>query len=247
MPSLSRADLEGVLAFLGDAAEVDGPVPFPDPLLHRLADLFPGSAIVWSDVASGPCRAVEFGLSREPWWNHDALMRVKHLEPVRLKLGHEPAGLVMYSEMLTLAERRGRYWDEVIRPAGVRDKLQVRLDAPRGSFREINVDRFDREFSGRDREVLTVLRPHLNRLWENAHLRRAALATARHPNGLTRRQLEILRWVALGKSNIEIAGLLYLSPGTVRKHIDNIFADLGVHSRTAAATLVFGDGYGAPA
>ena len=59
---------------------------------------------------------------------------------------------------------------------------------------------------------------------------------------LTPRQLEILRWVAQGKTNREIAALLYLSPGTVRKHLDNVYAALGVTNRTAAAMRVFADG-----
>src|SRR5262245_48070947 len=170
-------------------------------------------------------------------------MQVRRLDPVLRKLGPGVRGPVAYSDVLTAAERRrDTFWNEVTRAAGIRDGLRVVLDSPPGSRREINVDLFDREFSERDRDVLTVLRPHLDRLWRNAHLRRAALAMARHTNGLTPRQLEILRWVALGKSNAEIARLLYLSPGTVRKHMDNIFAELGVRSRTAAATTVFGNG-----
>jgi len=55
---------------------------------------------------------------------------------------------------------------------------------------------------------------------------------------LTPRQREILRWVALGKTNREIARLLFISPGTVRKHMDNVFAALGVRTRTAAVVAM---------
>jgi DNA-binding CsgD family transcriptional regulator len=56
---------------------------------------------------------------------------------------------------------------------------------------------------------------------------------------LTAREREILRWVARGKKNREIAALLYLSPGTVRKHLDNCYAKLGVHSRAGAVARAF--------
>jgi DNA-binding CsgD family transcriptional regulator len=53
--------------------------------------------------------------------------------------------------------------------------------------------------------------------------------------GLTRRQAEILLWVARGKTNPEIATILGLSPHTVHKHTEHVFARLGVETRTAAA------------
>jgi DNA-binding CsgD family transcriptional regulator len=54
---------------------------------------------------------------------------------------------------------------------------------------------------------------------------------------LTAREREILDLVAEGRSNVEIAERLWVSPLTVRKHLENIFAKLGVHTRTAAAAL----------
>jgi DNA-binding CsgD family transcriptional regulator len=53
---------------------------------------------------------------------------------------------------------------------------------------------------------------------------------------LTAREREILDLVADGGTNAEIAERLWVSPGTVRKHLDNIYAKLGVHTRTAAVT-----------
>ena len=54
------------------------------------------------------------------------------------------------------------------------------------------------------------------------------------PDPLTARELEILRLVAAGKSNREIAAELYLALGTVKKHISNIFGKLQVTNRTGA-------------
>lgn len=55
---------------------------------------------------------------------------------------------------------------------------------------------------------------------------------------LTAREREILDLVAEGRTNAEIAERLWVSLGTVRKHLDNVYAKLGVHTRTAAAAFV---------
>jgi DNA-binding CsgD family transcriptional regulator len=59
------------------------------------------------------------------------------------------------------------------------------------------------------------------------------------PDGLTAREAEVLRLVASGKSNSQIAAELVLSEKTVARHLSNIFAKLDVGSRTAAAAYAF--------
>ena len=53
--------------------------------------------------------------------------------------------------------------------------------------------------------------------------------------GLTERELEVLRLVAAGRSNREIAGELFISPKTASVHVSNILGKLGVASRGEAA------------
>jgi DNA-binding NarL/FixJ family response regulator len=57
--------------------------------------------------------------------------------------------------------------------------------------------------------------------------------------GLTARELQVLRMVAAGKSNHAIAVDLVLSDHTVRRHLQNIFRKLGVSSRAAATAFAF--------
>lgn len=64
-----------------------------------------------------------------------------------------------------------------------------------------------------------------------------AAATAHH--GLTARELEVLRLVAAGRTNREIAATLVISERTVARHLQNIFAKLRVSSRTAAGAFAF--------
>jgi DNA-binding CsgD family transcriptional regulator len=58
--------------------------------------------------------------------------------------------------------------------------------------------------------------------------------------GLTPRESEILDLVAEGKTNPEIAEILGIAPTTVRRHLENVYAKLGVHTRTAAVTRFLG-------
>jgi len=68
-----------------------------------------------------------------------------------------------------------------------------------------------------------------------------ALAGVTHEptHGLTARELEVLRLVAAGRSNREIAAGLVISEHTVARHLQNIFAKLDVSSRTAASAFAY--------
>ena len=54
---------------------------------------------------------------------------------------------------------------------------------------------------------------------------------------LTIREAEVLLWIARGKSNRDIGEILSLSPRTVNKHLEQVYAKLGVDNRTSAAAL----------
>lgn len=54
---------------------------------------------------------------------------------------------------------------------------------------------------------------------------------------LTAREAEVLYWVVKGKINRDIADILGSSPATVKKHLERVFAKLGVETRTAAAAM----------
>ena len=74
---------------------------------------------------------------------------------------------------------------------------------------------------------------------EPAEREAAALLRPCPPGGLSEREIEVLRLVAAGKTNPEIAAALFLSEKTVARHLSNIFAKLDVTSRTAAAAFAF--------
>ncbi len=59
------------------------------------------------------------------------------------------------------------------------------------------------------------------------------------PAGLTEREAEVLRLVAAGHTNKEIASVLFLSDKTIARHLSNIFTKIGVSTRSAATAFAF--------
>jgi DNA-binding NarL/FixJ family response regulator len=81
----------------------------------------------------------------------------------------------------------------------------------------------------------TLLQPALtDRLLRAAAERTADLPRISPPDPLTARELEVLRLVATGYSNSEIASALHLATGTVKNHVSNLLLKLGVRDRTRA-------------
>lgn len=123
---------------------------------------------------------------------------------------------------------------EYFAPYDVRYEIMCCLPTRGTRSRRLLLSRGDGpDFDERDRIVLSLLRPHLAEL----HARQAV---TRAPT-LTARQTELLRLVAAGRSTAQISEQLFLSQGTVRKHLENIFDRLGVTNRTAAVLRAFGE------
>ncbi len=78
--------------------------------------------------------------------------------------------------------------------------------------------------------IISDVEPH-----ERVGARRGAKAVAIEHAGLTRREREVLEHLAEGRTNREIAGLLFLSESTVKVHVRNVLKKIGVRTRTEAA------------
>lgn len=238
MVRLSEADARQMLEVVREAATVDGHAPFPEPVLEALRRLVPcdvvayherrgrgGKEVIWTGEPRGSATSEV----------REASKRYRHrdlLPPV--------AGARKYSDFLTRREfhRLGLY-REVAGPLGIEDMFRLWLD-PRGrGDARLEFDRARRDFRERDRAVLDLLRPHLERFRRNAAARRRSM-DRRGGRGerITPREREIVELVAVGKTNAEIAKLLWISPGTVRKHLENAYEKLEVHTRTGAVAAL---------
>ncbi|MFL5962363.1 MAG: LuxR C-terminal-related transcriptional regulator [Gaiellaceae bacterium] len=257
MELLSDRDVRGLLEFVHQASEVDGPDAFPEPVAEAFWQLIPSDAGVACVVFSALDSTVEpearsvlafshvdcewcVGVTA-PWTDElDAACRT-YVEredpapPVPAFMNHP----VRQSDLISRrAFHRHGLWGDVCRVTGVQETLQLWLDVPgepllrRIGFSSGRPDGID----DRDVRVLELLVPHLIRLHRRAAERRTAPSIA----GLTPRELEVIRLVARGKTNREIAHSLWISPHTVRTHLENMFEKLEVTNRTAAAARVFG-------
>jgi DNA-binding CsgD family transcriptional regulator len=126
---------------------------------------------------------------------------------------------------------------DYLRHFGVEDEIVACLPAPPGRSLRLLLRRASGAFSERDKLLVELLRPHLHAVYQDSQRRRTAAPK------LTARQWELLRLVAAGHSNADIARQLFLSENTVRKHLENIYQRLGVSSRTAAVARAFQAGY----
>jgi DNA-binding CsgD family transcriptional regulator len=98
------------------------------------------------------------------------------------------------------------------------------------------------DFSERERVVLELLRPHFRAREARATLvalvagRIEALDGGVDDLPLTLREREVVAMVSAGKTNAQIASSLWISPATVKKHLENTYLKLGVGNRAAAAS-----------
>lgn len=140
-----------------------------------------------------------------------------------------------YKEALSVLKEAMTLWlhlDCEYEVARVRSLLAVALDAVG-----------DREGATMAREAALET---FEKLGANPDARRVrdALGREERPSGLSPREVEVLRLIAAGRSNKQVAGDLHISENTVARHVQNIFAKTGIGSRAEAASFAIKSGLG---
>jgi DNA-binding CsgD family transcriptional regulator len=150
-----------------------------------------------------------------------------------------------FSDVTTREELEAtRLYREVYIPLGVR--FQIAFTMPDGAsdrILAIALSREDRDYTEPERAFLNDARPFLIQAYRNAFAHSelhgqppAVLEDALVAEGLTKREAEVVRLVALGGSNRDVAAQLGVSSRTVQKHLEHAFPKLGVTTRSAAAS-----------
>jgi DNA-binding CsgD family transcriptional regulator len=155
-----------------------------------------------------------------------------HFLPVR-----EPA-CYRRSEMVANQDwSRSEFYNELDRPMGIRDMVAIYQVTRNGDIIVLTCGR-PNAFRQKD---LDSVRPFHRILTAMLQARRRpgpmALSHSSGARSLSRREMAVMHWVREGKRNAEISVILGISTHTVRKHLENAFAKLGVETRTAAALL----------
>ncbi|HMM97354.1 helix-turn-helix transcriptional regulator [Phycicoccus sp.] len=225
--SVTAADLDTVLRVVHDCAEAPDLASLRERMLLGVRSLVPCDVAILNEVDP---RTGHWDVSGDP---ADVLFP----EYVEVLLRHTERHPLMRHQLRTgdgrartisdFTTRRGFLRqdteDSVYSRIGLEDTLAIAFPGMHDVVGIALSDRWER-FGDRDRAVLDLIRPHLGLAWR---------AVSAGP--LTPRELEVLRLVADGRTDGQIATALRIRRRTVSKHLEHVYEKLGVQSRTAAA------------
>lgn len=238
---LSQKDLRRVVDVVSPEAAESDVIEMPEQVLRRLSELIPCAAVsfaVWDERKQEVLTCHRVCLTEDPGWD-DGMAELfwgGYRECAAV------SGLARFGESNQVSEWQEFYshrefsrmrMSELYRRQGTYHRMTVRLPPRRGVERRLQIgrERGDPGFTERDKLLLRLLRPHLTGIRDRIESEREAAL-------LTPRQLELLRAVARGGTNRQIARDLGVTEGTVRKHLEHVYERLGVHSRTQAVARV---------
>src|SRR5215471_8748769 len=246
---------EALVDFLLEAAADEGTTPFPADVLAGLRKVVRSEAAAYWEWS--PQELLEFSLAADepavvlPVW--DVYPQVRQDDPLPgwgprgspLPQRAWPGRTLAISDFLSDREfRRRALYAEVCKPLGVRAVMKVYLPTGAATGASLVFDTTRTRFAESDRLTLERLVPLLAQLRRNALARRTypalidSTAAARmRLLRLSPRERVVLARAAAGETNAVIAQALFVSPGTVRKHLEHIYDKLEARTRTEAAAI----------
>jgi DNA-binding CsgD family transcriptional regulator len=155
-----------------------------------------------------------------------------------------------FSDVISREELRGlALYRELYEPLGVEYQIAFNLPASPDRVLAIALSRKRTDYSDAERDFANRARPFLIQVYRNAIAFQALRSSGAEPaaplverlldEGLTRREAQVMRLVALGRSNNHVGAELGISARTVGKHLEHCFRKLGVADRSTAARHVW--------
>lgn len=253
MERLGQRDLEASLSYVRELYARRDPESFKRHVLATITNLVPSDLTTYNEL---DLRTSENLWDWEPVPSDFAELTKTfaiHMEdnPCIAYFRHTgDCGATKISDFLTQRELRDLgYYSEYLRRVGLKHRMSIVIPKPPHSVIALALGRSTRDFSERDRLLLDLLRSHLAQAYDNA----ATLARIRREPeapmsakpmllsreslgllGLTDREADILLGIAQGRTNKQIAASLYVSPFTVKTHLQHLYRKLEVENRTEA-------------
>ncbi len=217
-------------------------------LLAALRVVVPSDYASLNDVGPTPDTVVSIIEPEQPRSSYQLWAKYAHENPIlRNYLRTGDGGATRFSDVISGEELHElEIYKRLYAPMAVEHQIAFTLPGAPGRVLAIALSRGGSDYSDLERAFLNRARPFLIQAYRNALAfeslrigqgdgRDQRIVRALRAAGLTRREAEVVRMVALGMSNQHIAAVLGISYRTVGKHLEHGFRKLGVGDRSTAA------------
>ena len=243
--------MDRLLELVGEAYSVLDLGSFRPAVLEAVRRAIPCEWCSYNDVGPEAGDAVSLVEPPLPIELHVEFAQYAHQNPLlqHFLATHDGRAQRM-SDVATPAELHATdLYRRVYAPIGLEYQMSFVLPSRDQRVLAFVLSRTRQDFSDEEVAFVEAARPHLIQSYRNAleHstlLRRLGESSPVPPrdlraHGLTKREAEVLRLVAAGRSNADVAETLELSARTVQKHLENAYRKLGVSSRSEAARIAW--------
>jgi DNA-binding CsgD family transcriptional regulator len=223
-------------------------------LVVALREAVPSEYCAMNEVPADVPGAVSLADPPIPASGHQLWVRYGHQNPLVQHFMHTRDGrATRFSDLLTRRElHRLEIYTAIYRELEVEYQIAFMLPSHANRVLGVALSRSRRDFTAAERDLLNLARPYLIQAYRNAvaysrvsadGARSIAVADVER-RGLTRRQAEVMRLVAMGRSDRDAATELGIGLRTAQKHLERAYRRLGVDNRSQAAQVVWDDARG---
>jgi DNA-binding CsgD family transcriptional regulator len=234
-----------VLALIGEVIGLLDLDELSHGLLHALREAVPADWCALNEVPPNPPDTISLTDPPVPAAIHEAFARYGEQNPIAdYFLRTRDGRATRFSDLITRHQlHRLDLYREVYRPLNVEFQIAFTLPSDAERILGVALSRADRDFTADERDLLNLARPYLIQAYRNALAHTAAShgisLSDLHALGLTQRQAEVLRLVAMGRSNQHAARVLGISERTAQKHLEHCYRALNVTSRSQASAVAW--------
>lgn len=225
---------------------------FHERVFQGLDKLFEDSRYALEIFGREEGYAVETNLPFNECRQNDIFQRTEQLvktqSPMFARLAAGESETMRLSDFISLRQlRQTDLYHDIFTVLGISRQIGIPIQS-RHCLGGLTINRTGKDYSAEDVAVAQMLAPQIATAFEvDQMIRKLKPVVKAAPEtdytrlrrlGLSRRECEVMRWVAEGKRDGEIAIILNISPRTAQQHVHAIFKKLGVETRTAAVATV---------